>query len=725
MEDSVGNVKVVCRFRPLNSKELDRSTALCVNFLNSHSVSLLSPAESSGTFTFDECFACDTAQETVYNLAAKPTIESVMEGFNGTIFAYGQTASGKTFTMTGPDIDNDELRGIVPRMVETVFEAISNSEEHIEFSVKVSYMEIYLEQIRDLLTPARVNLKVHEDRTRGVFIKDLTAHYVASQKEVYDYMKKGNSNREVGATNMNAGSSRSHAIFMMTIAQNNSLDYSAKTGKLYLVDLAGSEKVGKTGAEGKRLEEAKNINKSLTTLGLVIFSLTDDRSSHIPYRDSKLTRVLQDSLGGNSKTCLIITCSPSVYNASETLSTLRFGIRAKAIKNKAKVNREYTVAELKLMISKIKTETAVMSRRVATLENTLKTHGIEIPNIETSLSDSYYQDEDRSSEYEVIQELEDTRRMLTEAVEDSQRTRNDLEQASIALEEIVATCGDHPVIISELKAALEAMERELLEKNEDLEQLRAEKENLETELGKLDGQVLALGQELTDKTIELEVVKAQAAVPPVFQQQSSPLSPEKTDHSPLLQENQRLSAENAQLKTELNSLLETNVPGLDSIKLIIQEEEKRKWHQEKRNYRKAVENKVKEYISTFEFQLNDAKENYRKLEQAMTDGEKFLTIRNEAMEKNLKNVREMHKDLNNKKNKLKAERTHFYKRCLRLEETLKDQQEKTKELERKLEIAVKLNEDARREEKKTIFDTKLRKTIRGGYKHLDSILKSN
>jgi len=152
------------------------------------------------------------------------------------------------------------------------------------------------------------------------------------------------------------------------------------TGKLYLVDLAGSEKIGKTGAEGKRLDEAKNINKSLSALGKVIYSLTDTKSSHVPYRDSKLTRVLQDSLGGNAKTCLIITCSPSAYNEAETISTLRFGMRAKSIKNNAKVNREQTVAELKLILSKVEFEIGKQDRRIAILEKTILEMGGELPN---------------------------------------------------------------------------------------------------------------------------------------------------------------------------------------------------------------------------------------------------------------------------------------------------------------------------------------------------------
>ena len=353
-QDSKGNVTVVCRFRPLNQKEKDLNEKMCIEFgQDLKTVVVKSLYEGMGpiNFNFDRVFSPDSFQKDVYEVAAKPIVESVIEGFNGTVLTYGQTSSGKTHTMTGPDIDDPDQKGIIPRMVKTVFQNIDEADDHLEFTVKVGYCEIYLEKIRDLLYPEKSNLKISEDKARGVYIVDLSEEYVANELEVYALMKVGHKNREVGATNMNEGSSRSHAIFMLTVIQNNTHDLSAKSGKLYLVDLAGSEKVGKTGAEGKRLDEAKNINKSLSTLGLVIFSLTDGKSTHVPYRDSKLTRVLQDSLGGNSKTSLIITCSPASYNEQETLSTLRFGVRAKAVKNKPKVNKEHSIAELKLLLN--------------------------------------------------------------------------------------------------------------------------------------------------------------------------------------------------------------------------------------------------------------------------------------------------------------------------------------------------------------------------------------
>lgn len=328
---------------------------------------------------FDRVFDMKAQQKDVYDVAARPIIDSVLEGFNGTVFAYGQTSSGKTHTMQGPNIEDTELQGIIPRMVRTVFNRIETASEAIEFTVKVSMIEIYCEKIRDLIDPSKDNLRVHEDKQKGVYMQDITEKYVISETEVYELMKLGNSNRSISATLMNAESSRSHSIFILTITQNNTEDLSCKTGKLYLVDLAGSEKISKTGAEGQTLEEAKMINKSLTTLGKVIKALTDKKSSHIPYRESKLTRILSESLGGNSKTCLVITCSPSPFNDQETLSTLRFGMRARSIKNNAKVNREYTIPELKKLLDKALEDTEMYKMKVNVLERELEKLGGNVP----------------------------------------------------------------------------------------------------------------------------------------------------------------------------------------------------------------------------------------------------------------------------------------------------------------------------------------------------------
>ncbi|KAA1471145.1 kinesin heavy chain [Dentipellis sp. KUC8613] len=370
---STNNIKVVCRFRPPNAIEQREKSEIVVAFDdNLSTVQLRSAQLSSGPekdgFTFDRVFPMGTKQQEVFDYGVKDIVKDVLDGYNGTVFAYGQTGSGKTFTMMGADIDSEELKGIIPRITEQIFQSIVESDAHLEYFVKVSYMEIYLERIRDLLQPQNDNLQVHEEKSKGVYVKNLSDYYVSSAREVYEIMRQGGAARVVTSTNMNAESSRSHSIFLITISQRNTETGAQKTGNLYLVDLAGSEKVGKTGASGQTLEEAKKINKSLSALGMVINALTDSKAKHIPYRDSKLTRILQESLGGNSRTTLIINCSPASYNESETLSTLRFGIRAKSIKNSARVNAELSPLELKTLLQKAQVANASYQKTIAALE---------------------------------------------------------------------------------------------------------------------------------------------------------------------------------------------------------------------------------------------------------------------------------------------------------------------------------------------------------------------
>ncbi|KAG0260785.1 hypothetical protein BG011_001624 [Mortierella polycephala] len=362
------NIKVVCRFRPQNSLEIREGGQPIINYDELGQSVKVDSKDYPGTFTFDRVFPSDSKQKDVFNYSISTIVDDVINGYNGTVFAYGQTGSGKTFTMMGPSIDDDETKGIIPRIVDQIFASILASPSTMEYTVKVSYMEIYMEKIRDLLNPINDNLPIHEEKNRGVYVKGLFEVYVSSISEIHEVMRNGGNNRMVGYTNMNAESSRSHSIFVITISQKNLVDGSVKSGKLYLVDLAGSEKVGKTGASGQTLEEAKKINKSLSSLGMVINALTDGKSTHIPYRDSKLTRILQESLGGNSRTTLIINCSPSSYNDAETVGTLRFGTRAKSIKNKAKVNQELSAAELKLLLKKVRAEAITFTQYIAALE---------------------------------------------------------------------------------------------------------------------------------------------------------------------------------------------------------------------------------------------------------------------------------------------------------------------------------------------------------------------
>ncbi|KAK3101800.1 hypothetical protein FSP39_006442, partial [Pinctada imbricata] len=340
-------VKVVVRCRPIDEKEIKAGHERIVDMDSKRGlIEVHNPKNRSSeppkSFTFDAVYDWNSKQRDLYDETFRDLVQSVIEGFNGTIFAYGQTGTGKTYTMQG--VKNDpELRGVIPNSFEHIFTHISRSQNQ-QYLIRASYLEIYQEEIRDLLSKDHTRrLELKERPDTGVYVKDLSSFVTKSVKEIEHVMNVGNQNRAVGSTNMNEHSSRSHAIFIITIEcseEGDDGENHIRVGRLNLVDLAGSERQSKTGATGERLKEATKINLSLSALCNVISALVDGKSTHIPYRDAKLTRLLQDSLGGNAKTVMVANIGPASYNYDESLSTLRYANRAKNIKNKPKINED-------------------------------------------------------------------------------------------------------------------------------------------------------------------------------------------------------------------------------------------------------------------------------------------------------------------------------------------------------------------------------------------------
>ncbi|XP_057391108.1 kinesin-like protein KIF1B isoform X7 [Balaenoptera acutorostrata] len=373
---SGASVKVAVRVRPFNSRETSKESK-CIIQMQGNSTSIINPKnpkEAPKSFSFDYSYwshtspedPCFASQNRVYNDIGKEMLLHAFEGYNVCIFAYGQTGAGKSYTMMGKQ--EESQAGIIPQLCEELFEKINdNCNEEMSYSVEVSYMEIYCERVRDLLNPKnKGNLRVREHPLLGPYVEDLSKLAVTSYTDIADLMDAGNKARTVAATNMNETSSRSHAVFTIVFTQkkhDTETNLSTeKVSKISLVDLAGSERADSTGAKGTRLKEGANINKSLTTLGKVISALAEvskkkKKTDFIPYRDSVLTWLLRENLGGNSRTAMVAALSPADINYDETLSTLRYADRAKQIKCNAVINEDPNaklVRELKEEVTRLK-----------------------------------------------------------------------------------------------------------------------------------------------------------------------------------------------------------------------------------------------------------------------------------------------------------------------------------------------------------------------------------
>ncbi|XP_076811418.1 kinesin-like protein KIF3A [Clavelina lepadiformis] len=507
--DKADNVRVVVRCRPINDKETSagHEQAVRVDEVRGQiSVQKPKSKDPPKTFTFDTVFGPDSKQVDVYNLTARPIVDSVLEGYNGTIFAYGQTGTGKTFTMEGLR-SIPEKRGIIPNSFAHIFGHIAKAEGDTRFLVRASYLEIYNEEVRDLLSKDQTaRLKVKERPDIGVYVKDLSMCVVYNADDMDGIMSHGNKNRSVGSTDMNEHSSRSHAIFTLTLeCSEKGVDgqQHVRVGKLHLVDLAGSERQVKTGATGQRLVEATKINLSLSTLGNVISALVDGRSTHIPYRNSKLTLMLRDSLGGNSKTMMCANIGPANYNYDETISTLRYANRAKNIKNKAVINEDPKDALLRQFQKEIEELRKKLAEEGGSGSEESEEEVGEDGVVRRRKGKKSHQRRGSAHMAELRKKIEEERRQLEEGKEmveeEKNKAKHDLEKK---MDELKKAQQEH----EQLQERLRRIEKKVIVGGVDLLQKAEEQEKLleesNIELQERKEQEVELRQQIEDKEAE-------------------------------------------------------------------------------------------------------------------------------------------------------------------------------------------------------------------------------
>ncbi|KAK3093383.1 hypothetical protein FSP39_014832 [Pinctada imbricata] len=348
-------------------------------------------------FRFEKVFDQSTKQDEIFDNVAKPVADNVLQGYNGTIFAYGQTGSGKTFTITG-GAERYVDRGIIPRTLSYLFEQFEKDGDRT-YTLHISYLEIYNENGYDLLDPKHEAAKLEdlpkvslmEDSDQNIHLKNLSVHQAASEEEALNLLFLGDTNRMIAETPMNQASTRSHCVFTIHMTSRGTGSATIRRSKLHLVDLAGSERVSKTGATGVLLTEAKYINLSLHCLEQVIIALSEKNRQHIPYRNSMMTSVLRDSLGGNCMTTMIATCSVEKRNVDESISTCRFAQRVAMIKNEVMVNEEL---DPKLMIQKLKREIQQLKEELAMTTGEQRTDDLSDEDLDKEAVAAYIADSD-------------------------------------------------------------------------------------------------------------------------------------------------------------------------------------------------------------------------------------------------------------------------------------------------------------------------------------------
>ncbi|WOH03074.1 hypothetical protein DCAR_0522466 [Daucus carota subsp. sativus] len=434
-----GNIRVFCRCRPLNSEEIADGASMAIDFGTDSELSVKSNGALKKSFKFDAVFGPQADQVDVFEDTA-PFATSVLDGYNVCIFAYGQTGSGKTFTMEG----TDEARGVNFRTLEELFRIIEDRKNQIRYEICVSALEVYNEQIRDLLVPgshsgaAAKRLEIRQVGEGIHHVPGLVEASVKNMSEVWEVLQTGSNARAVGSTNANEHSSRSHCIHCVMVKGENMLNGERTRSKLWLVDLAGSERVAKTEVQGERLKETQNINRSLSALGDVISSLAT-KSPHIPFRNSKLTHLLQDSLGGDSKTLMLVQISPNENDLSETLCSLNFASRVRGIEL-GPARKQIDSPELlryKQLVEKTKQEMKVKEVQAKKMEDTI--HGLDMKMKEKDLKNKNLQDKIKELESQLLVERKLARQHVDTKIAEQQQIRQQVEETNHVIRPSVGT----------------------------------------------------------------------------------------------------------------------------------------------------------------------------------------------------------------------------------------------------------------------------------------------
>ena len=514
------------------------------------SIVIKKPDGEKKRFEFDHLLNQEVTQEEVFDTVGQRVIDGVLNGYNGTIFAYGMTGTGKTFSMLGKynfDKDDENVdRGIIPRSLEKIFQHMKTDVE-FDYTISVGFIQIYMEMIQDLLDPDNQYIKIREIPGKGVYVDNTTWITVKTVKQAMKVFKSGEQNRATAFTSLNAHSSRSHAVLLVKIEKrkaqkidegnkkkkkdDDTVDGSLTYSTLFLVDLAGSERVKKSGATAGRLDEAKKINFSLACLGNCIHALSENKKGgigHVPFRDSKLTRLLQDSLGGNSKTSMIVNIGPSQMHVDETIMTLSFGYRAMKIENKPTVNKkvDYRVLSIQLQAELDEKNDQLTSLQLKITELEEKVRTLETENDElklyrtaeeasTSVKEEYKVPESVPIDMQQIEAMSQT--LLKQKEEEFKAIRKEdlskfkkmhAEIMSKKEQEYKAILEDADKLIFEQEKEIESLQRKIKDLESDYSELEEGSKELEKDKEELNSRIIELNQENEDLKQIIEIEKA-------------------------------------------------------------------------------------------------------------------------------------------------------------------------------------------------------------------------